>query len=102
MRGVSNKHCLLTVFIVPEDCFNIGNGAYPDEMQHYATFHLGLHCLPKRPFVGHKETVQTQIRHSRIPLIIEPLKITICVKVIEFRTNLKNWVKHIQRPLPFL
>ena len=21
-----------------------------DEMQHYATFHLGIHCLPKCPF----------------------------------------------------
>ena len=24
----------------------------PDEMQHYAAFHLGLHCLPKYPFWG--------------------------------------------------
>ena len=45
MRGVSNKHCLLTFFIIfaSED---------PDEMLYYAAFHLGLHCLPKYLFVG--------------------------------------------------
>ena len=26
------------------------NSADPDEMQHYAAFHLGLHCLPKYLF----------------------------------------------------
>ena len=26
------------------------NIADPDEMLHYAAFHLGLHCLPKYPF----------------------------------------------------
>ena len=25
--------------------FNSANSAEPDEMQHYAAFHLGLHCL---------------------------------------------------------
>ena len=30
------------------------NSADPDEMQQYAAFHLGLHCLPKYPIkVGH-------------------------------------------------
>ena len=28
------------------------NSADPDEMQHYAAFHLGLHCLLKYPFRG--------------------------------------------------
>ena len=52
MRGVSNKHCLLTFFIisVPEGCSILANSADPDEMQHDAAFHLGLHCLPKYPF----------------------------------------------------
>ena len=27
------------------------NSADPDEMQHYAVFHLGLHCLPKYSFL---------------------------------------------------
>ena len=33
VRGVSNKHCLLTFFIDP------------DELGHSAPFHLGLHSL---------------------------------------------------------
>ena len=28
----------------------LANSADPDEMLHYAAFHLGLHCLPKYPF----------------------------------------------------
>ena len=27
------------------------DSADPGEMQHYAAFHLGLHCLPKYPFI---------------------------------------------------
>ena len=30
----------------------VANSADPDEMPHYAAFHLGLHCLPKYPFRG--------------------------------------------------
>ena len=30
----------------------LANSADPDEMQHYAAFHLGLRCLPKYPFRG--------------------------------------------------
>ena len=32
--------------------FVLANSADPDEMPHYAAFHLGLHCLPKYPFTG--------------------------------------------------
>ena len=32
--------------------FVLANSADPDEMQHSAAFHLGLHCLPKDPFRG--------------------------------------------------
>ena len=28
----------------------MANNEDPDEMQHYAAFHLGLHCLPRYPF----------------------------------------------------
>ena len=28
----------------------LANSADPDEMQLYAAFYLGLHCLPKYPF----------------------------------------------------
>ena len=29
----------------------LADSAGPDEMQHYAPFHLGLPCLPKYPFI---------------------------------------------------
>ena len=32
--------------------FRLANSADPDEMPHYAAFHLGLQCLPKYPFRG--------------------------------------------------
>ena len=35
---------------VPKDCLIIANCADPDEMLHYAAFHLDLHCLPKYLF----------------------------------------------------
>ena len=28
------------------------NSVYPDEIQHYAAFHLGLPCVPMYPFRG--------------------------------------------------
>ena len=33
---------------VPDDCFYLGKQCrHPDEMLHYAAFHLGLHCFHK-------------------------------------------------------
>ena len=32
--------------------FVLANSEEPDEMPQYATFHLGLHCLPKVPVLG--------------------------------------------------
>ena len=32
------------------------NSVDPDEMQHFAAFHLGLHCLQKYPFKGFPNT----------------------------------------------
>ena len=77
MRGVSNKHCLLTFFIkidtIESGCYviqlhfirgygflslkiasAIANSAILDEITHTATFHLGLHCLTKYPFRGYQ------------------------------------------------
>ena len=34
----------------------LANSVDPDEMQHYAAFHLGLHCLPKYPLRGFLNT----------------------------------------------
>ena len=35
--------------------FTFTNSVDPDEMQHYAAFHLGLHCLQKYLFRGFTE-----------------------------------------------
>ena len=40
-----------------EDQFCPANSADPDEMPHYAAFHLSLHCLPKCPFKGFRSTM---------------------------------------------
>ena len=34
------------------DFLTFTNSVDPDEMQHYAAFNLGLHCLQKYPFRG--------------------------------------------------
>ena len=34
----------------------LANSAEPDEMQHDAAFHLGLHYLPNYPFTGLHDT----------------------------------------------
>ena len=36
--------------------FVVANSADPDEMSHYAAFHLGLHCLPKYLFRSFRST----------------------------------------------
>ena len=38
------------VFLSLKDVLILANSADPDEMQHYAAFHLGPHCLPKNLF----------------------------------------------------
>ena len=40
------------VFLSLKVVLILANSVDPDEMQHYAAFHLGLHCLPKHPFRG--------------------------------------------------
>ena len=40
------------VFLSLKDVLIIETSADPDEMQHYAAFHQGLHSLPKYPFMG--------------------------------------------------
>ena len=45
---ISQKVCIS----FPKTVLVLANCADPDEMQHYAAFHLGLHCLSKYPFKG--------------------------------------------------
>ena len=40
------------VFLTMKAVSTLANSANPNEMQHYVSFHLGLHCLPKYPFRG--------------------------------------------------
>ena len=40
------------VFFCLKISFKFTNSVDPDEMQHYAAFHLGLHCLQKYSFMG--------------------------------------------------
>ena len=42
------KYCIL----LSEDLFTFTNSVDPDEMQHNAAFHLGLHCLQMYLFKG--------------------------------------------------
>ena len=42
---ISKQYCIFSMMINSVSA----NSAYPDEMPHYAAFHLGLHCLSKFP-----------------------------------------------------
>ena len=44
------------VFLSLKVVLILPNSTDPDEMQHYAAFHLGLHCLSKYPFRGFQDT----------------------------------------------
>ena len=46
---ISQKYCIS--FSKPS-LSDLANSADPDEMPHYAAFHLGLHRLSKYPFKG--------------------------------------------------
>ena len=59
------------------------NSEYPDEMQHYAAFHRGLHCLLRL-----KQPLGTEILNKFKNYICEPFKIhnglshVYCVKFV--------------------
>ena len=46
--------------------FTFTNSEDPDEMQHYAAFHLGLHCLQKFLFRGFPTQGNTQFLVLRV------------------------------------
>ena len=70
--GVQVEFFKLICSFVPEDA-NID----PDEMQHNAAFHLGLHCLPKHPFTW-------VIVQNPKPSEIQILKLAICLQMLIF------------------
>ena len=51
-KGSQVEFSKLLCISAPEIVLILANSAEPDEMQHYAAFHLGLHCLPKYLFWG--------------------------------------------------
>ena len=55
-KGSQDSISQLWCISVPENCFTVTNSVDPDEMPHYAAFHLGLHCLPEYPSRGFKYT----------------------------------------------
>ena len=50
--GVSGCDFLKNVFFCLKFFFTLKNSVDPDEMPHYAAFHLGLYCLLKYPLWG--------------------------------------------------
>ena len=55
-KGSQVDFSKLIYISVSEIVLILANSVDPDEMQHYAAFHLGLHCLQKHPFRGFKNT----------------------------------------------
>ena len=51
LRGHRKHFLTYDVLLSQKNVLILTNSADPDEMQHYAAFHLGLHCLPKYPFM---------------------------------------------------
>ena len=56
LRGHSQNFLNYDLFLSLKIVLILANSADPDEMQHYAAFHLGLHCLPKYLFRGFQYT----------------------------------------------
>ena len=46
-KGSQEEFLNYDVFMSLKVVLILANSTDPDEMQHYAAFHLGLHCLPK-------------------------------------------------------
>ena len=46
-KGSQVEYLNYDVFLSLKIVLILANNADPGEMQHYAAFHLGLHCLPK-------------------------------------------------------
>ena len=53
------------VFFCLVSLFTFTDSADPDEMQHYAAFHLGLHCLQKYSFRGSPNTKKLKIKKTK-------------------------------------
>ena len=64
------------MFIVTEyAALKLANSADSDEMQHYAAFHLGLHCLPEYLFWGFQNRY-SELANSEDPVSNRQLNFT--------------------------
>ena len=54
--GVSGYNFKNIIFLCLKTFLTFTNSVDPDEMQHCAAFHLGLHCLKKYLFSGFPNT----------------------------------------------
>ena len=55
-RDVRLSFKKIIAFFCLKICFTFTNSVDPDEMHHYAAFHLGLHCLQKYSCRGFPRT----------------------------------------------
>ena len=60
-KGLSVNFFIKWYISVTEDCFHLASNADPDEMLHFAAFHLGLHCLPKYLFISSQNEKGKQV-----------------------------------------
>ena len=56
-------HCIPnnSLFLSLKFTFILANSEDPDEMPHYAAFHLGLHCFPKYPSTSYQPKRVTKV-----------------------------------------
>ena len=59
---LSKQHCI----ILSNDLFTFTDSVDPDDMQHYAAFHLGLHCLKKYSLRGFSCLKKYSLRVSHV------------------------------------
>ena len=69
----------------------LANSEDPDEMQHYAAFHQGLHCLQRL-----KQPLGTQIHHNLENSTCDPLKYTMSTSILIVSICMGNSIR-IQR-----
>ena len=68
----------------------LANSVDPGEMQHYAAFHLGLHCLPEYPFRGIQYTKDYRYVNVYIACLVSKKQNVLQRKDTFFRTTVDN------------
>ena len=69
LEGSQVEVSQLNVFLSLKVDLILTNSEDPGEMQHYAAFHLGLHCLPKYPFRGFQYTNGSFLFRSMMQMV---------------------------------